>query len=152
MLFAKCEPFVKSTHLCSTETVFFVRYNVTSKVSIKMEFTTQLTHWGRVMHMRQYNIPILVRRQAIIWTNAAILLIGPLGTNFSEILTAIHTFSFKKMHLKISSAKMTAILSRPQCVNLCDAKTGIFQANQVNSMAANVLATREYSHGIKYAV
>ena len=26
------------------------------------------------------------RRQAIIWTNAGILLIGTLGTNFSEIL------------------------------------------------------------------
>ena len=39
------------------------------------------------------------RRQAIIWTNAGILLIGPLGTNFSEILIEIHTFSFKKMHL-----------------------------------------------------
>ena len=31
------------------------------------------------------------RRQAIIWTNAGILLIGPLGTNFSEILSEIHT-------------------------------------------------------------
>ena len=30
----------------------------------------------------------LIRRQAIIWTNAGILLIGPLGTNFSEILIA----------------------------------------------------------------
>ena len=29
------------------------------------------------------------RRQAIIWTNAGILLIGPLGTNFSEILIEI---------------------------------------------------------------
>ena len=28
-------------------------------------------------------------RQAIIWTNAGILLIGPLGTNFSEILIEI---------------------------------------------------------------
>ena len=45
------------------------------------------------------------RRQAIIWTNAGILLIGPLGTYFSEILTGIQTFSFKKMHLKMSSAK-----------------------------------------------
>ena len=45
------------------------------------------------------------RRQAIIWTNAGILLIGPLGTNFSEILIGIQTFSFKKMHLKMSSAK-----------------------------------------------
>ena len=42
--------------------------------------------------------------QAIIWTNAGILLIGPLGTNFSEILIEIHTFPFKKMHLKMLSA------------------------------------------------
>ena len=32
------------------------------------------------------------RRKAIIWTNAGISLIGPLGTNFSEILTEIITF------------------------------------------------------------
>ena len=45
------------------------------------------------------------RRQAIIWTIAGILLIGPLGTNFSEIFIKIHTFSFKKMHLKMSARK-----------------------------------------------
>ena len=45
----------------------------------------------------------LGQRQAIIWTNAGILLIGPLGTNLSEILIAIDIFSFKKMHLKILS-------------------------------------------------
>ena len=45
------------------------------------------------------------RRQAIIWINAGLLLIGPLGTNFSEILIEIHTFSFKKMHFKMSSGK-----------------------------------------------
>ena len=44
-------------------------------------------------------------RQAIIWTNDGILLIRTLGTNFSEILSEIHSFSFKKMHLKMSSAK-----------------------------------------------
>ena len=38
------------------------------------------------------------RRQAIIWTNSGMLMIGPLGTNFSEILIEIDTFSFKKMH------------------------------------------------------
>ena len=43
------------------------------------------------------------RRQAIIWTKAVILLIGPLGTNFSEILIWIHRFWFKKMYLKMSS-------------------------------------------------
>ena len=45
-------------------------------------------------------------RQAIIWTNAGLLLIGPLGI---EILT----FSFKKMHLKVSSAKR-----QPFCLGL----------------------------------
>ena len=45
------------------------------------------------------------RRQAIIWNNAGILLIGPLGTNFNEILAEIITFPFKKMYLNVSSAK-----------------------------------------------
>ena len=45
------------------------------------------------------------RRQAIIWTNAGLLLIRTLGTYSSEILGKIHSFSFKKMHLKMSSAK-----------------------------------------------
>ena len=53
------------------------------------------------------------RRQAIAWTNTGILLIGPLGTNFSEILIYIHAFSFKKMHLKMSSGKC-----RPFCLGL----------------------------------
>ena len=43
------------------------------------------------------------RRQAIIWTSAGILLIGPLGTKFSEILVRIQTFSLRKMHLNMSS-------------------------------------------------
>ena len=43
--------------------------------------------------------------QAIIWTNTWILLTGPLGTNFGEILIGIQTFSFKKLHLKTLSAK-----------------------------------------------
>ena len=45
------------------------------------------------------------RHQAIIWTDVGIMLIGLLGTNFSEILSKIHTSLFKKMHLKMSSAK-----------------------------------------------
>ena len=53
------------------------------------------------------------RRQAIIRTNAGILLIRPLGTNFSEILIEILIFSFMKMRLKVSSAKM-----RPFCLGL----------------------------------
>ena len=41
------------------------------------------------------------RRQAIIWTNAGILLIGHLVTKLSEIFIRINTFSFKKTHLKM---------------------------------------------------
>ena len=73
----------------------------------------QLTHWGRVTHICVGNWTIIGsdnglspgRRQAIIETNAGILLIGPLGANTSEILIAIEIFSFKNMCLKMSSGK-----------------------------------------------
>ena len=42
------------------------------------------------------------RCRAIFWTNAVMLLIGPIRTNFVEILITIYIFSFKKMHLKLS--------------------------------------------------
>ena len=72
-----------------------------------------LTHWGRATHICVGNLTIIGsdnglwpgRRQAIIWTNVGIFLIRPLGTNFSEILIGNQTFSFMKMHLKMSSAK-----------------------------------------------
>ena len=68
-----------------------------------------LTHWGRVTHICVGKLSIIGsdnglspgRRQAILWTKAGMLLIGPLGTNFSEIVVC----------------EMAAILSRPQCVN-----------------------------------
>ena len=91
----------------------------------RMSLTRWLTHWGRVMQIWVTDLTISGsdnglspgRRQAIIRTNAGILLIRPLGTKFSEILFKILIFSFKKMRLKMSSAKKAAILSRPQCVN-----------------------------------
>ena len=45
------------------------------------------------------------RRQAITWTNADLLIIGPLGTNFSEIGIKIQKFSLMKMHLNVSIMK-----------------------------------------------
>ena len=71
------------------------------------------THWRQVTHMCISKLAILGsdnglspgRRQTIIWTNAGILLIGPLWTNFSEILIEIYTFSLKKIHLKMLSGK-----------------------------------------------
>ena len=80
-----------------------------------------LTHWDRVTHICVSDLTIIGsdnglspgRRQAIIWTNAELLLNGPLGTTFNEILIAILTFVFKKMCLKVSSAKW-----RPFCLDL----------------------------------
>ena len=80
-----------------------------------------LTHWGRVTHICVSKQTIIGsdnglspgRHQAICWTNAEILLIGTLGTNFSEILIGIQIFAFKKIHLKMSSAKW-----RPFCLDL----------------------------------
>ena len=80
-----------------------------------------LTHWDRMTHICVSKLTIIgsdnglapSRRQAIISTNSGILLIRPSGTNFSEILIEIMTFSFKKMNLKLSSAKC-----RPFCRGL----------------------------------
>ena len=80
-----------------------------------------LTHWGRATHICIGNLTIIGsdnglspdRRQSIIWTNAGILLIGPLGINFNEILIGIQTSSFKNMRLKMASAKW-----RPFCLGL----------------------------------
>ena len=55
------------------------------------------------------------RHQAIIWTNAGILFIGPLGTNFSEILIEIHAFPFKKVHLKMSIGNGGHFVSASMC-------------------------------------
>ena len=82
---------------------------------------TCLTHWGRVTHICVSKLTIIDsnngllpdRRQVIIWTNAGLLLIGPSGTNFSEISIKIYTFSFKKMRLKVSFAKR-----QPSCLGL----------------------------------
>ena len=101
---------------------------------------TNLTHWGRVTHI-YVSKPTIIgsdnglspdQRQAIIWTNAGLLLIGHLGTNFSEILIEILTFSFKKMRLKVSSAKR-----RPFCLGL-----NAFSAAH-NSISFNSRASRD---------
>ena len=80
-----------------------------------------LTQWGWLTHICVGKLSIIGsesglspnRRQAIIWTDAGILLIWTLGTNFSDISIEIYTFSFKKMHLKMSSGKW-----RPCCLSL----------------------------------
>ena len=72
-----------------------------------------LTSWGRVTYICVGNLTIIGSdngvspswHQSINWTNAGILLVGRLGTNFSEILIQLLAFSFKKMRLKVSTVK-----------------------------------------------
>ena len=96
---------------CNGITMNIITSQVTSDSTVYL--TICLTYWGRVTHICVGKLTIIgsdnglspERRQAIIWTNAGILLIGPLGTNFSEILMEIQTFSLKKIRLQMSSAK-----------------------------------------------
>ena len=76
----------------------------------------RLTLWGRVTHICVSKLAIIGsdnvlspgRRQAIIWTNAALLSIGTLETNIF-----IQENAFKDVVWKMAS-----ILNRPQCVKL----------------------------------
>ena len=95
------------TGICATVScLYFIVSSVTSHGQVPV------THWGRATHICVSKLTIIGsdnglspgRRQAITWTNDGILLIGPLGTNFSEILSKIHS-------LKTSSAKW-----RPFCL------------------------------------
>ena len=94
-----------------------------------------LTHQGQVTHICVSKSTVIGsenglspgRHQAIIRTNAGILLIGHSGTNFSEILIGIDTFSFKEMHLKMSSGKL-----RPFCLGL----------NMLNAPAVEILSCK----------
>ena len=103
-----------STHICVTRPQWV-------KLYWWLRISDGLTHWGRVTQVCVRKLTIIGadnglspgRRQAIIWTNAAIWLIEPLGTNFNEILIEILTCSFKKMGLKVSSVKW-----RPFCLRL----------------------------------
>ena len=81
-----------------------------------------LNHWGQVTHICISKLTSICSNnglssgwhQAIIWTNAGILLIEPLRTNISQSLIEIQTFLFKKMHSKVSSKWW------PFCIGLND--------------------------------
>ena len=106
--------YVIPTAVCDTLSLCPVIFKLISRIDV-------LTHWGRVMHICVGKLTIIGsdyglspgRRQAIIWTNAGILLIRTLGTNFSDIVIEIQAFSLKKMRLKMLSAKR-----QPFCLSL----------------------------------
>ena len=80
------------------------------------------------------------RRQAIIWTNAGILLIRTLGTNFNEILFEIHIFSFKNIHLKMSSAKWRPFYLGLNVLTLLVLRLECSGRTLVNTMVVDALA------------
>ena len=108
-------------HLYLSKTVLLIAidYPIRSMLCARVCFMSDcfvyflsLTHWGRVTHICVSKQTVVgsdyglspARRQAIIWTNARILLIGTFRTSFSEILIEIRIFSFNKMGLNVSSA------------------------------------------------
>ena len=105
-----------------------------SCVENKFSHSYRLTHWGWVMLICGSKLSVIGSdnglppdwRQPIIWTNAWILLVGSLGTNFSKIAIKILIFIFKKLHLKMLSGKW-----HPFCLGL------------------NVLS-HDYTHGHRY--
>ena len=131
MIYNLCDariPGISSHHIygwmqdCSNSSVLTMEVLHTwTKPSYGPSLCSILTHWRRVMHICINKLTIIGsdhglstgRHQAIIWNNVGLLLIGPLGTNFNEILIKIYTFSFRKIHLKMSSGKW-----RPFCLGL----------------------------------
>ena len=100
-----------NAYLCGLCLILRLDANTLRNTVIAMSFMCSktclgalLTHWGRVTHICVGRLTIIDsdnglspgRRQAIIWTSAGILSIGPIGTNSSEIVIGIQTFSLKK--------------------------------------------------------
>ena len=98
---------VKDTHLMNNNQLL-MKVKDTHRMNNNQAGRTicvgSLTHWGRVTYICISKLTIIGsdnglsphQRQALIWANAWKLLIGSLGTKFSEILIEIHIVSFKK--------------------------------------------------------
>ena len=107
-----------------------------------------LNHWGQATHICASTLPLIDssngltpgRRRVIIWTQAELLLIEPLGTNVSDILVDIYTFSSKKMLLKMSSWKLGPFCLGLQCICLPHVRASLqslkFKMKQVCQMVA----------------
>ena len=75
----------------------YLNENSFTFATLETEYSAQtgLTQWGLVMHICVSNLNLIDsdgslspdRREAIFWINDVILLIGPVRTNFNEILT-----------------------------------------------------------------
>ena len=89
----------------------YAMYRKIAKIVIRMR---GFLSWGRTLDIYAWvNNSIIgsgngltpVRCQATTRSNADLSSIGLLGTNFSDVWIKIEEFSFKKIHLKMLSAK-----------------------------------------------
>ena len=111
-------------------------------------------HWGWVTHECVDNLIIMGsdngllpgQCQALIWTNAGILIIGPLGTNFCEILIKIHTSPFKKMYLKMWSAEC-----QPSCLSLNVSKIPCTSPSHYIDVIMTTMASQITSLAVVYS-
>ena len=85
------------------------------------------------------------RRQAIIWTNAGILLIGPLRTNFSEIAIGILTYLLKKIRLKMSFAKCCSF-TKVFCTYVSNLVILAWTADELSCGKASDWYTHRHTH------
>ena len=96
-----------------------------NKLTAKLFVCAYLTHWGWVMHICISRLTITGsdnglspgRRQAIIWTNPGILLIGPLENKLLWKFNLSSNIFIHENAIESVVCEMAAISSRPQCVN-----------------------------------
>ena len=82
-----------------------------------------------------------IQCQAIIWTNARLLSIGPLGTNFSEILIKIKKLFIHENAFENIVCKMAVILSRGRWVNNKDACPAYMRLGHNGRPSADEMST-----------
>ena len=95
-------------------TLLPLRASTAEIVSMTSPSLYKITLWGRVTHIWFSELTTIGlanglspgRCQSTIWTNVGTLSSEPVGIKFSQILNRLHTFSFKKMHLKMSLVKL----------------------------------------------
>ena len=116
----------------SSNTVSCVSLSFRTHPCVNLWSHTLLTHWGQVTHIciskvtiiRSDNDLLPGRRQAIIWTNAGLLLIRPLGITSMKLNWNLYSLIQENA---IVIRILAAILSRPQRVNMpaCTGETDV---------------------------
>ena len=135
------------------EDLFWLKWMSVLRAILLRRCLIWLPHWGRVTHICVSRLSIIGsdnglspdRRRTIIWTNAGILLIETLGTNFNEILIEIHTFSFNNIHLKMLSGKW-----RPFCLGLNVLKEIVYSVYTPYFYIGLHLAQPQIKHGARF--